>query len=162
MNASVIAGFFKTYGWQLSCLALTGMIVLGFLKWVGCFKKLPTNCKKYVYYAISCALSIIACTVYVLINKAFDWVNWGILCGAVIVFCGAIYTIWENSGLRAVWKKVVLDSISKLFGLITTSIVNGTLTKEKISQEAVNLGSETLAQLYREAKALEDSKKETK
>lgn len=156
----MIITFFKDYGWQLGLLALSGMVLLGLLKWIGCFKKLPTKAKKYVYYALSCIFSIAACSVYILVMHTFEWINWLILCGSVVLFTGGVYNAWENTHLRELWKKVVLDNISKFFKWIISVIVNGTLTKEKLQEKAVKLGSETLAILVAQAKELEAKKAE--
>lgn len=158
MDYRMIGEFFKNYGWQLTLLALSGIVVLGLLKWFGVFNKIKTDNKKYIYYAISCLLSIIACTIYILATKTFAWASYGILCGAVIAFTGAVYTIYENTGFRKLWKKLILDNIAKLFKLISSAIVTGTLTQEKLKEMAINLGSDMLNQLSAEAKAIEDSK----
>lgn len=158
MDYKMIGEFFKNYGWQLTLLALSGIVVLGFLKWVGVFNKLKDESKKYVYYALSCVLSIIACTIYILVTHTFAWASYGILCCAVIGLTGAVYTIYENTGLRKLWKIVVLNNIARLFKLITNTIVTGTLTKERVKQLAIDLGSQTLAELSAEAKTIEDSK----
>lgn len=160
MEAEMIISFFRQYGWQLGLLALSGMVLLGFLKWVGCFKKLPTKAKKYVYYALNCFFSIVACTVYILVMQTFEWINWAILCGSVVLFTGGVYTAWENTHLRDIWKKVVLNNISKFFKWLVSVIVNGTLTKEKLQQKALALGSEALNNLVAQAKALEAKKAE--
>ena len=154
----MIITFFKDYGWQLGLLALSGMVLLGLLKWIGCFKKLPTKAKKYVYYALSCFFSIVACTIYILLMHTFDWINWLILCGSVVLFTGGVYNAWENTHLRELWKKLVLNNIARFFKWIASAIVNGTLTKEKLQEKAVKLGSETLAQLVAQAKELEAKK----
>lgn len=154
----MIGEFFKNYGWQLTLLALSGILVLGFLKWVGVFNKLKDTSKKYVYYALSCVLSIIACTIYILVTKSFDWASYGILCGAVVGLTGAVYTIYENTGLRKLWKIIVLDNIARLFKLLTSAIVTGTLTKERLKKLAIDLGSQTLNELSAEAKTIEESK----
>lgn len=158
MDYKMIGDFFKNYGWQLTLLALSGIVVLGFLKWVGVFNKLKDESKKYVYYALSCVFSIIACTIYILVTKSFAWASYGILCGAVVGLTGAVYTIYENTGLRKLWKIVVLDNIAKLFALINNAIITGTLTKEKVKKLAMDLGSETLAELSAEAKTIEENK----
>lgn len=158
MDYEMIGEFFKNYGWQLTLLAFSGIIVLGFLKWIGVFKNLKADNRKYVYYALSCGLSIVACTIYILATKSFAWASYGILCGAVVCFTGAVYTIYENTGLRKLWKTVVLNNIAKLFKLICNALVNGTLTQDKIKDLAIGLGSETLSELTAEAKTIEESK----
>ena len=154
----MIGEFFKNYGWQLTLLALSGIIVLGFLKWVGVFNKVKADVKKYVYYGLSCILSIVACTIYILATHTFAWASYGILCCVVIGVTGAVYIIYENTGLRKLWKIVVLNNIARLFKLITNTIVTGTLTKERVKKLAIDLGSQTLAELSAEAKTIEDSK----
>ena len=47
MDFNVVLDFFKTYGWQLGLLSLSGIVVLGCLKWFGCFKKVNDKYKKY-------------------------------------------------------------------------------------------------------------------
>lgn len=158
MDYEMIGDFFKNYGWQLTLLAFSGIIVLGFLKWIGVFKNLKANNRKYIYYALSCALSIVACTIYILATKSFAWVSYGILCGAVVGLTGAVYTIYENTGLRKLWKTIVLDNITRLFKLLTSAIVTGTLTKERLKKLAIDLGSQTLNELSAEAKTIEESK----
>lgn len=158
MNYEMIGDFFKNYGWQLTLLALSGIVVLGFLKWIGVFNKVKAESKKYVYYALSCIFSIIACTIYILVTHTFAWASYGILCGAVVGLTGAVYTIYENTGLRKLWKIIVLDNIARLFKLINSTIVTGTLTKDKVKKLAMELGSQTLAELSAEAKTIEDSK----
>ena len=158
MDYRMIGEFFKNYGWQLTLLALSGIAVLGFLKWVGVFDKVKPEAKKYVYYGISCFLSIIACTIYILSTHTFAWASYGILCGAVVGLTGAVYTIYENTGIRKLWKTFVLNNIAKLFKAISGAIVTGTLTEEKIKKLAIDLGSQALTELTAEAKAIEDSK----
>lgn len=158
MDYRMIGEFFKNYGWQLTLLALSGIAVLGFLKWVGVFDKVKPEAKKYVYYGISCLLSIIACTIYILATHTFAWASYGILCGAVVGLTGAVYTIYENTGIRKLWKTFVLNNIAKLFKAISGAIVTGTLTEEKIKKLAIDLGSQALTELSAEAKAIEDSK----
>lgn len=155
----LILEFFKTYGLNLSLLAMSGIVVLGCLKWFGCFKKINANYKKYVYFATSCVLSIVACTIYILAIHEFAWASYLLLCGAVIGFTLAVYGLYEHSGIRTAWKKLVLDNIAKLFKAIVSAIVSGTMSKDKLKTMAINLGSETLNGLVAEAKAIEEQKK---
>lgn len=154
-----VLDFFKTYGLNLSLLALTGIVVLGCLKWFGCFKKIKAEYKKYVYFGTSCVLSIIACTIYILAIHEFAWTSYLLLCVAVIGFTIAVYGLYEHSGLRTAWKKLVLNNIAKLFKMIVSAIVSGAMTKDKLKTMAISLGSETLNGLVAEAKAIEEQKK---
>lgn len=159
MNTELILEFFKDYGLNLSLLALSGMVILGCLKWFGCFKKINATYKKYIYFGISCTLSIIACTIYILCTKAFAWGSYLVLCGAVIGFTLAVYGLYENTGLRAAWKRLVLNNIARLFKWLMAAIVKGALTKDKLKKMAIELGSETLSEMVAEAKTIEEQKR---
>ena len=158
MEFNVVLDFFKTYGWQLGLLSLSGIIVLGCLKWFGCFKKVNDKYKKYLYFGLSVAFSIIACTIYILATHSFNWVSYLLLCVAVIGVTLVAYGIYENTGLRALWVKVVLNNVSKFFKTLVSAIVKGSMNADKLKKMAIDLGSETLNELANQAKALEEEK----
>lgn len=158
MEFNVVLDFFKTYGWQLGLLSLSGIVVLGCLKWFGCFKKVNDKYKKYLYFGLSVAFSIIACTIYILATHSFNWVSYLLLCVAVIGVTLVAYGIYENTGLRALWIKVVLNNVSKLFKTLVSAIVKGSINADKLKKMAIDLGSETLNELANQAKALEEEK----
>ena len=160
MNYNVIIDFFKTFGWQLFLLALSGIVILGALKWFGCFKKIKKDYKKYVYFGLSCAFSLIACTIYLVATHNFNWASYLALCVAVIGLTIVVYALYEHIGLRALWKKV-LNLIAKAFKLLCTAIVTGTLTATKKKDIAVGLGSEILTELVAIAKEKEEKAKIT-
>lgn len=158
MNYNVIIDFFKTFGWQLFLLALSGIVVLGMLKWFGCFRKLKDEHKKYVYFALSCLFSIIACTIYLIVISNFHWISYLMLCIAVIGLTLVVYGIYEHIGLRTLWKKV-LNLIAKAFKSICGAIISGTMSKDKLKKMAVGLGSEVLTELVTVAKENEEKAK---
>lgn len=151
LDLSMIPQFFKNYGWQLGALALSGILVLGFLKWIGVFKHINKTYKKYIYFGISCALSIAACTIYLLVENAFQWANYAILCLSVIALTSVSYNLYECIGLRALVKIAILDPLTKL----TKIIISGSLSNEQKQNMALSLGSETLTNLVSEAKECE-------
>lgn len=154
MSVDVIINFFTTYGWQLGLLALSGIVVLGFLKKVGVFKKLKDDYKKYVYFGLSCLFSIVACTIYLLINGAFAWGSYAVLCLMVMVVTIVSYHIYEHIGLRWVWNKC-LDLIGKLIKYVVQQIALNTLTTEGLKKKALKLGAKTLQELTCEAQRQE-------
>ena len=158
MEFNVVLDFFKTYGWQLGLWSLSGIIVLGCLKWFDCFKKVNDKYKKYLYFGLSVAFSIIACTIYILATHSFNWVSYLLLCVAVIGVTLVAYGIYENTGLRALWVKVVLNNVSKLFKTLVSAIVKGSMNADKLKKMASDLVSETLNELANQAKALEEEK----
>lgn len=159
MGTELILDFFKEYGLNLSLIALSGIIILGCLKWFGCFNKINATYKKYIYFGLSCTLSIIACTIYILAIHSFDWASYLVLCLAVIGFTLAVYGLYENTGLRTAWKNLVLNNITRFFKWLMSVIVSGALTKDKLKKMAIKLGSETLNEMVAEAKTIEEQKK---
>lgn len=151
MDVNYIITFFTSYGYHLGLLALSGIFVLGFLKLTGIFKKVPTDTKKYLYFGLSCALSIIACTIYLLIVKQFTWISYGTLCGSVIALTMITYNLYEYLGFRAIWQQI-LKLVGRLLMFIVEKIVNKTLTTESLKTKAVELGSATLVELSRKAR----------
>lgn len=155
MDYNMIAGFFQIYGWQLGALTLCGIIFLGLLKWFGVFNKVSPKIKKYLYFGLSCIFSIIACTIYLLCTVGIVLLNYITLCVAVIGFTLAIYGLYENTGLRALWQKV-LKLIEKLFKTTLSAIMSGTLNEDKLKSLASKLSIEALNELIGEAKTKEN------
>lgn len=56
--------FFGSYGWQLSLIAIGGIIILGIMKYCNAFGKLSENARHYVYVVISVGVSVIASAIY--------------------------------------------------------------------------------------------------
>lgn len=159
MDTGIVVEFFKNYGWQLGLLALSGIVVLGFLKKVGVFKKLNANYKKYVYFVLSCFFSIVSCLIYVLVVHSFEWVPFLTLCGGIIALTLVVYGIYENTGLRALWNKIfdlLLVGLKKLFVLIFVHKVN----EKQVKKFLVEYGQEATATLIAEVnKEIEENKK---
>ena len=151
MELALIEEFFINYGWQLGLLSLSGIVLLGFLKWFGAFEKLAKNVRKYLYFGLSCVLSIVACTIYVLACGTFDAVSYLLLCVAVIGITIVAYHFYEHTGLRTAWNKV-LNLIEKLFKFIISAIITKTLTEDKLKAKAIELGSQVLADLTKTAR----------
>lgn len=175
INMDAIKGFLTTYGWQMSLVALVGIVLVGILKickvfnCIKCYskdadgnkvlnEKLTKNVKKFIYYLLNWIFSIGSCTLYllVIVKVEFDWQQWLTLCSAVIAYSTMIYAIYENFGLRAIWQ-AFLNAVKKLFVKIFSAISSGHMTKEKAEQIAAELSSETLNQLARQAAEKEGS-----
>ena len=153
MNTTeMILQFFKTYGWQLTVLATSGIVFLGILKSFGTFKKVPTKGKKYLYYGISCILSILACTGYILIKNSFEYRAYLILIAGIIGYTSAIYTLYENTGIRDLLKKFIFVPIKHLLGKIWEHIVKGTLNKDAVVELAGQYGLAVVGQIENDIK----------
>ena len=148
------------YGWQLTILATSGIVFLGFLKAFGTFNKVPSKAKKYLYYAISCILSILACTGYILLKNGFEWRAYLILIAGIIGYTSAIYTLYENTGIRDLLKKLIFTPIKKLLSKILQHIVKGTLTKDAVIDLASDYGKEIANEIIESAKEKEQEKKQ--
>ena len=161
MNTTeMIISFFKNYGWQLTVLATSGILLLGILKSFGTFKKVPAKGKKYIYYGISCVLSILACTSYILIKHSFEWRAYLILIAGIIGYTSAIYTLYENTGVRDLISKFIFTPLKKLFSKCWKHIVEGTLDKDAVIALASSYGVDVANQIISSAVEKEQEKKQ--
>ena len=150
-----IIKFFSAYGWQMTVLAVSGIFLLGVLKsfkafdWIRIYavvgeeKTLQVDktkqVKKIVYTFISAGLSVAACCVYLTI------INTELTATLILTISGTIwsmniitYMLYENLGVRAVWK-AFLNWAKGLILSITATI------KEKIAAEKARIAAEKAA-----------------
>ena len=149
MEVGFIIDFFKMYGWQLGLLALSGMVLLGFLKKVGVFNKLKKEYRKYVFFGLSAVFSIIACTVYLLLINGFEWVSYLVLCGMVFAVTYIGYGFYEHTPARWLWNKLidlVVLGVKKLFTLIFVHKVD----EKKLTKEITKFGFDETIKLLQE------------
>ena len=147
--------FFSAYGWQMTVLAVSGIFLLGVLKSVKAFDWIKIystvdgaktlnepktkQLKKVVYTVISAGLSVAACCVYLTI------INTELTATLILTISGTIwsmniitYMLYENLGVRAVWK-AFLNWAKGLILSITATI------KEKIAAEKARIAAEKAA-----------------
>ena len=148
-----IIKFFSAYGWQMTVLAVSGIFLLGVLKSVKAFdwiriyageeKTLQVDktkqVKKIVYTFISAGLSVAACCVYLTIT------NTELTATLILTISGTVwslntiaYMLYENLGVRAVWKSFL--NWAKNFILSTTAQI-----KEKIAAAKARIAAEKAA-----------------
>lgn len=103
--------FIKTYGWQLTLIAVAGVILLGVLKYCKVFDKFEEKTRHFLYLLISVGLSIIGSVIYLACIHQLDAAF--IFTFATVVF-GAnqvAYTIYDTTPLRdllsQLWDKIV-------------------------------------------------------
>ena len=147
--------FFSAYGWQMTALAVSGIFLLGVLKSVKAFdwiriyavvgeeKTLQVDktkqVKKIVYTFISAGLSVSACCVYLtIINTALTATLILTISGTVWSLNTIAYMLYENLGVRAVWKSFL--NWAKNFILSTTAQI-----KEKIAAEKARIAAKKAA-----------------
>lgn len=164
MEVNFILDFFKNYGWQLGLLSLSGIVILGFLKKIGVFKKLNDKYKKYVYAGLSALFSIIACTVYILITSQFEIISYLTVCGLVIVISITAYHIYEHTGARWLWNKFIdllWSAIKKLFTLIFVHKLDTKKIKSEMIKYGVEESKNALNELIAEIEAQKKLKEES-
>ena len=102
----MILEFIGKYGWQLALIACSGIFVVGILKFFKAFDKIAKNNRKYVFAGLSAGISIIASAIYLVITNAFNWTGFGIIAVSIYLLNQSIYTVYENTGARALLKKL--------------------------------------------------------
>lgn len=115
----MIIEFFETYGWKLTLIALSGIVLLGVLKQFHIFDKVPKDYRKYIYAGISSALSILAAGLYLHFTSGFVWSTFGVTAVAIYGLNQFAYSLYENTGLRAGLQKIGCAVIS-LFKRVKT------------------------------------------
>lgn len=151
MTADMVIRFFENYGWMMTVLATSGIVFVGCLKALGLFSKLKPKAKKYVYFACSCVVSIVACTIYLCVNDAFVWADWVMTAVCIIGYTMAIYGLYENTGIRALVKKILFTPMKNLLKSTMSLVVSKSMSKDKMMLLAKDLGSDILIQLANEA-----------
>lgn len=120
--------FVATYGWQLALIALTGIFILGVLKYANIFSKISKENRKPVYLAISVGLSIIGSAIYLAAIKKFEFGYFAAIAFAILALNQTMYSIYENTNLR--------DLLHKIFDEINSKIKSKIEAKEnKITEE---------------------------
>ncbi len=150
-----IIKFFSAYGWQMTVLAVSGIFLLGVLKsfkafdWIKIYSIVDgektinetktKQLKKVVYTVISAGLSVAACCVYLAI------INTELTATLVLTISGTVwslntfaYMLYENLGVRAVWKAFL--NWAKGLILSTTAQI-----KEKIAAEKARIAAKKAA-----------------
>lgn len=102
----MILQFIVTYGWQLALIACSGIFVLGVLKFFNVFEKIEKPKRKYLYAGVSAGISILASGIYLAIVGEFAWSGFGVIAVAIYGINQAIYSSYENIGLRSALRKL--------------------------------------------------------
>lgn len=167
---TMIINFFSQYGWQLGVCALSGIFILGCIKCTKVFDKIENSqIKKALYLVSSVLLSLVACAIYLKITNGFTWRALGLVGASIFGLNQVAYQLYETSGVRALWKKLLNfmgDSFTKLFGNVKSAIFTSFGSKalrelaDKVEVEEHN--KELKAQEKLEAKEKSQKEKEAK
>lgn len=110
----MVIRFFTTYGWQLGIIALSGIVLLGVLKAFGVFNKIASTKRKYVYTAVSVALSLVGGAAYLGIVGNFDWKAFLVMVPLVYSVNQIAYNVYENTGVRAAFRAIFGKIVDRL------------------------------------------------
>lgn len=108
-----LESLFCNYGVAIMCIALSGIVILGILKYCNVFKKLDEKYRHYAYLSISIALSVIGSVIYL---ACVHQLTFSIVCSLAVLIFGlnqAAYAIYANTPIKELFIKV-LDAIKKL------------------------------------------------
>lgn len=98
--------FMQNYGWQLTLIAIAGVIVLGILKYCKVFDKLDEKLRHFLYLLISVGLSIIGSVIYLACMHQLDAAYVFALATAIFGVNQIAYTIYDTTPLRDLLKKL--------------------------------------------------------
>lgn len=148
----MVVKFFVTYGWQLGCIALSGIVLLGLLKLFGVFNKIAPTKRKYVYVAVSVVFSVAGCAAYLLIIGNFDWKAFLVMVPLVYAANQTAYGVYENTGVRAALRAIFRKIINRLKKVEDNRMEESAKKALEQAQEQAEKVKEMKAEEVKEAK----------
>lgn len=127
----ILYTIFQTNGWAVAFIVVFGLIVLGFLKYSGAFKKKSEASRHRAYIAISVGLSLIGSLIYMVACDCFEPLAFGALVVSVWSLNQAVYNLYAATPLKGLFKAL----IQKI--LIFCGVDASMLEEEKISDGAI-------------------------
>ena len=101
-----LGNFLSLYGWELTLIAVLGIVLLGALKYLNVFSKLDKDKRKPVYMVISVGFSILASIIFLAVKSAFDMSYVVTLAGVIYALNQTFYSVYENTKLRELLSKI--------------------------------------------------------
>ena len=99
--------FLQSYGWQLSLIALAGIVVLGVLKYCNVFNKLDEKIRHILYLVISVGLSVVGSIIYLACIHQLTVGGAFAIAGAILALNQVFYSIYANTPLKELSKKLI-------------------------------------------------------
>lgn len=141
--------FLQIYGWQLSLIAIAGIIILGVLKYCNVFKKFDEKIRHVLYLVISVGISIIGAVIYLACIHQLTVEFAFVVAGAILALNQTFYAIYDTTTL----KNLVTKLLDWIKGLITSGKdkeivdeIKESTTKDKTeesTEDATDSGEET-------------------
>ena len=136
----------KQYDYKIIIMACVGIFFVGVLKFFKVFEKINKTNRKYIYAALSAAISVIAAAVYLIIIKQFNIKNAAVYALSVLILNQTIYVFYEVAGLRALLRafgNLIINTILKgkindTASLKVNSKIDSKLEKSKEEQNAAS------------------------
>lgn len=121
--------FLSTYGWQLSLIALAGIIILGVLKYCNVFSKFDEKIRHVLYLIISVGVSLIGSVIYLAFVHSLTVEFIFAVAAAIFALNQTFYSIYKNTTLKDLFIKII-------------DWIKGLLTGKKDNQETTENSSE--------------------
>ena len=107
-----LVSFLKDNGWQLTLIAIAGVVILGILKYLNVFKKLDKKVRHALYIGISVAISLIASAIYLGCTHNFAIDSYFALATTIFALNQGAYALYDTLTLKELFNKL-LDFIFK-------------------------------------------------
>lgn len=98
--------FLNGYGWQLALIALSGIVLLGVLKYLNVFSGFEKEKRKPLYFLISIGYSLLATVIYLAIIDQFEVEYMTTVAAAIYTLNQTFYAIYETTTLRELVIKI--------------------------------------------------------
>ena len=121
--------FLSTYGWQLSLIALAGIIILGVLKYCNVFSKFDEKIRHVLYLIISVGVSLIGSVIYLACVHGLTVEFIFAVAAAIFALNQTFYAIYKNTTLKDLFVKII-------------DWIKGLLTGKKDNQETADTSSD--------------------
>lgn len=109
--------FARLYGTKLLLIALSGIFLLGVLKFFKVFDRIDKSKRKFVYAGISAGFSIAASFGYLAVTNSLTVTMVAALCPAIYILNQSAYAVYENFGIR--------NGLAKVGVMILTIVAQG-------------------------------------
>lgn len=122
----------KDVGLATTVISLITIFLIGCVKLIPAVKNMNTNLRKALYQALNIVFGGILSVLYTLFIVKGGW-DMGMLRFAIIVVIeiNALYPLYENLGLRELWKKI----LSLIFKKKDTKVVEGATNASSTTEE---------------------------
>lgn len=122
----------KDVGLATTVISLITIFLIGCVKLIPAVKNMNTNLRKALYQALNIVFGGILSVLYTLFIVKGGW-DMNMLRFAIIVVIeiNALYPLYENLGLRELWKKI----LSLIFKKKDTKVVEGATNASSTTEE---------------------------